>query len=174
MNSQHYKVEYYTHEHNLERYETYSSKYNFFIYPMIATNYTCTVMLFKNLAEPDWSQISCKKPFLHEFLCVKFNSNNASLYNLNELRSTKFCTKNCILFNNTCFKFLWQKPTLLQECLNFKSGFAHRNTIAKFPKQLIDYVSVERTFPLFLVYFKNNTTVVLKVKKYNNIVISKM
>ena len=129
-------------------------------------------MTLTNLGEPDWFQISCKTHILSDFLCVKSTNNSAFNYYLKEIRSTKFCSQNCILFNNTCYKFLWQKPTHLHECFNFNEGFAHGHTIAKFSKQLINYVSVERAFPLFLVYSNNKTTVVLKVQKYNKMLIS--
>ena len=176
MNSQYYKEEHYTLAETLERYLVDTSIYipdNLFIYPMMGTNYTCTLMPLTNLAEPDWLQIPCMKPLLDEFLCVKLTYSNAS-FNLNEINSTKFCTKNCIIFNTTCYEFFWQKPRYSQQCFDFNKRLAHRNTIAKISKQLIDYVSVEKAFPLFLVYFKSNIAVTLKVKKYNSILISKV
>ena len=64
-----------------------------FIYPMIGTNYTCTLMTLTNLAVPDWFQISCNTPILGEFLCVNSKNNNAPHYNLNEIRNAKFCAQ---------------------------------------------------------------------------------
>ena len=119
-------------------------------------------MTLTNLGEPDWFQISCIRDILSEFLCVKSSNNIYLQYN------------NCILFNNTCYKFIWQKLTHSHECFNLNEGLAHRHTIDKFSKQLINYVSVERAFPLFLVYSTSERTVALKVRRYNNIIISKM
>ena len=104
----------------------------------------------------------------------KVYKNSVFHYNLNEIKSTKFCTQNYILFNNTCYKFFWQKPRHLQECFYFNEGFQHRHKIAKIAKQLINYVSIESVFPIFLVYIKNKTVVALKVRKYTNIIISKI
>ena len=145
-----------------------------YIYPMVGNDSTCTLMTLTNLAEPDWFQISCLTPILGEFLCVKFTNNSAPHYNLNKTMSAKFCTQKSISFNNTCYNFLWQKPVHLQQCIEFFEGFVLTNTVVKFLKQLIDYVSIERAFPLFFLYFKSNRIVVLKLKKYNNLPIFEM
>ena len=76
------------------------------VHPSFGKNKSCTFMLLKNLAEPDWIHISCKIKRFYLVICVNETSlKSISGHNINtEMK----CPLTSFVIKNTCLQFKWK------------------------------------------------------------------
>ena len=81
-----------------------------YISPIVERDDYCTLLLLLNLAEPDWISVPCNLSILHNAICQfsSYKISNKEVIN----PSKRFCSKNSLIMNSTCFFFNWilQKP----------------------------------------------------------------
>ncbi len=77
------------------------------LYPV--TNKTkCTIMLFPNLALPEWMNINCKVKILQHVVCSQ-NPKEAETAVMKLGKKDEKCQHDCIVIHGTCYCFLWMK-----------------------------------------------------------------
>ena len=83
------------------------------IYPNLAKQERCTMMMLSNLAEPDWIQINCEQKLLANILCVSGKSpgNIANNTNQNRTMNNLICPSGYFRTFESCYSFIWHSAT---------------------------------------------------------------
>ena len=69
-------------------------------------NKMCTLMLFTNLAEPEWISINCHKKIIGDILCM-VPRNVATSTNISQQVDLVMFKNQCHLINGKCYHFSW-------------------------------------------------------------------
>ena len=119
------------------------------IYPAVAENKTCVMMLTSNLAEPQWIYVNCETPHLTDVICLIVpskidKSRYVSKYKLSNhtdissMVKRKYCSLERILIGKKCNLFIWYTfrryngIMLTQVCKMYQTNSVAYNSINKF------------------------------------------
>lgn len=84
------------------------------LHPQRVENDTCTLMLFTNLAEPEWISINCSSRLLVTLACAHTVQNWHQVQtrrNFNEHNSTLICSPLDLAILAKCFSFQWKNAS---------------------------------------------------------------
>ena len=125
----------------------------------------CTLMLLRNLREPEWISVACNKRLLHFTVCmtkVKYKDEGSD----NASSDLSFCNPQSMLIGNQCYTLWWTSfvSTDHKFCPSFQATSISQEQFISF-YSIFDAVLSYNSFPLFLV--KNGANVIIiKVYKY--------
>ncbi len=77
------------------------------IFPNTDNTNKCILMLFTNIAEPEWISVNCSKKLYHDFLCESEKITNISFSTDNSGKRTTLCSPKHISINSKCYLFVW-------------------------------------------------------------------
>ncbi len=77
------------------------------IFPNTDNTHKCILMLFTNIAEPEWISVNCSKKLYHDFLCESEKITNISFSIDNSGKRTTLCSPKHISKNSKCYLFVW-------------------------------------------------------------------
>ncbi len=73
----------------------------------------CTVLLFHNLAQPEWVSVKCTHPVLGHVACISERMSQNASSQVNQSAALYQCFKHEILFQNNCYILIWHSLNLL-------------------------------------------------------------
>ena len=121
------------------------------LHPYWPKNYSCTMMLLRNLAEPEWISVPCRQKLLLTVVCrVDQKSRRNETTETTQQSGTRSCPKQNVLKGGTCYfflKFSQMTSDLEEECSLYHMTNLKGFAFGKF-RFLFDAVSV--TFPPIL------------------------
>ena len=144
------------------------------IHPLVKGTEQCTMMLFSNLAEPDWIFISCNEPYLYIVVCSKnkqLQAKQKQYYNTMSLDSDFKCYKFSIMVTNKCFTLNWKNLSHVQH-LPYLQNSSTNNIYQEF-HHIFDFMLMENMVLFVLLEIGSNTLKALKIYRYLDVVVYK-
>ena len=90
------------------------------IFPNTDNTSKCLLMLFTNIAEPEWISLNCSKKLYHNFLCESEKITNISFSTDNSQKRTTLCSQKHISTSSKCYLFVWHNlansPNVVHLC----------------------------------------------------------
>ncbi len=136
------------------------------IFPAIDKNKECTLMLFTNLAAPEWIPVNCSRKMIHDFFCKIQKVTNASFSSAKNFEHrTQLCSSQQIRKHEKCFLFVWNNPTetlstFVQLCRNHRMKHASLE-MSEQSKSILQAVSE----PVSAILFIENTENLHKIEQ---------
>ncbi len=81
------------------------------VFPLLTKSHKCTVLLFLNLAEPEWISVNCTQAVLFDVLCFlqRAQNNSAEFHSDLFAKNQAICMSSSIAINGMCYRFVWHK-----------------------------------------------------------------
>ncbi len=129
------------------------------LYPVLDPNsgYSCTLMLFTNLAQPEWISIKCKEKLLFDIMCVIDKQRNTTLKSNIDVHSLLHsCPQSAVVFDKTCYSFIWHDQSLASledTCKKVKMKTFNFNNISA-----LSFITIAISRPIPPIFNSNNST----------------
>ena len=144
------------------------------IHPLIKGTKQCAMMLLSNLAEPDWTFISCNEPFLYIVTCSKNKvlwAKEKQYYNTMSLDNNFKCHQFSIIVTSKCFTFIFKTFSQFRH-LPYSQELSTNNIYQKF-HHIFDFMLMENMELFVLLEIGPNTIKALKMYRSLDVVVYK-